>query len=215
MIQKTTIDGVLTLRDTESVKRLKKRLGSCRRVLVVGAGGIGMEVAHEIDGCDVLWVIKATHMGGTFFDDRVAEGIKSFPQSQRLPQSNAGTPNNLIFSEESNGVCTSETMAAAVGPDWLGRREGPVLFDDHGSPQLPDHHAQQLGRLRGAGISRNFDMITSYEVCQLRPDPSGDWPLLADLTDGQTIGCDAIIAGTGVTPNTEWTLDCGVRLGDD
>ena len=44
---------VLWLRDTESTRKLKDKLESARRVMVVGNGGIALELIHEVRGCEV------------------------------------------------------------------------------------------------------------------------------------------------------------------
>ena len=42
-------DGfILTIRDTESVEDLSKRLSGARRVLVAGSGGVAMEFVHAV-----------------------------------------------------------------------------------------------------------------------------------------------------------------------
>eukprot|EP00961_Rhodomonas_salina_P028378 383051-Rhodomonas_salina.1 len=44
---------VLWLRDTESTVELRRRLQSARRVVIVGNGGIALELVHEVRGCEV------------------------------------------------------------------------------------------------------------------------------------------------------------------
>jgi hypothetical protein len=51
---------VLTLRDTDSVAQLSARLRGARRVMVVGNGGIALELVGALRGVQVGWV-------GTFF----------------------------------------------------------------------------------------------------------------------------------------------------
>jgi hypothetical protein len=66
---------VIGIRDTESVSQLAKRLSSARRVLVVGNGGIALELVQALQlrglsssECEVVWVMKDAYIGNTFLD---------------------------------------------------------------------------------------------------------------------------------------------------
>lgn len=198
-------EHVFTLRDTESVIQLKNRLGSCRRIIVVGAGGIGMEIVHELDNCQVVWVVKGSHIGGTFFDHSVAQSLQFLPiiSSSSCIQQGQSFPKHS-FEKSDYKTLVKPVSAAAVGPNWLGRRDGPILFH-HNSPiiQNSNDNPKRLSCVPNSG--RDVHVYVSCEVSQLRKDLTGKWRVLVDLTNGHTEGCDAIIAGTGVTPNTDWT----------
>ncbi|KAF5841479.1 hypothetical protein DUNSADRAFT_12644 [Dunaliella salina] len=61
--------AVLTLRDTDSVLSLRDRLQAARRVIIVGNGGIALELVGALKGMlDVVWVLKHGHVGDAFFD---------------------------------------------------------------------------------------------------------------------------------------------------
>ncbi|KAL5964807.1 Pyridine nucleotide-disulfide oxidoreductase domain-containing protein 1 [Taenia solium] len=64
---------VLTLRDTESVTHFRSRLSSARRVVLVGNGGIATEVAYEIEGCQVIWVVKHENISVPFLDPAASQ----------------------------------------------------------------------------------------------------------------------------------------------
>ncbi|VDM21903.1 unnamed protein product [Hydatigera taeniaeformis] len=64
---------VLTLRDTESVTHFRSRLSSARRVVLVGNGGIATEVAYEIKGCQVIWVVKHENISVPFLDPAASQ----------------------------------------------------------------------------------------------------------------------------------------------
>ena len=80
---------VTLLRDAESVTALRKRLAhECgvrrMRVLLVGNGGIALELAcaglaHQ----DVLWSVRHTHVGDSFFDADAAEFLLSVLRMRR------------------------------------------------------------------------------------------------------------------------------------
>lgn len=229
---------VLPLRDTDSIECLRRSLSSARRVLVVGAGGIGMEVVHEISGCELVWVVKGTHIGGLFFDERVASFIESHqnlanmamnsPHSELSPELLSKNVYTNVTSE--NEANKPESMSAsAVGPNWMGQRERATLFDTNGEPIISDdsEKARRGGRLEantsnptskdssvGYGHS-SVRVFTQCEVVELQSDKTGNWAVNAKLSNGTSISCDVIIVGTGVSPNVEWTHDSGLVYGDD
>ena len=64
----TSHPNVLTLRDTESVAVLTRQLANARHVVVVGNGGIAMELVHALRFCDVSWVVRDSYVGAAFLD---------------------------------------------------------------------------------------------------------------------------------------------------
>ena len=46
-------EHVIVLRDQDTITDLKSRLTSARRVVLVGNGGIAMELVHALRGMDV------------------------------------------------------------------------------------------------------------------------------------------------------------------
>eukprot|EP00891_Asterochloris_glomerata_P002918 jgi/Astpho2/2918/fgenesh1_pg.00050_%23_160_t len=58
--------AVLVLRDSDSVQAL--RLPGVRRLVLVGNGGIALELAHSLRGVEVVWAVKHAHVGDAFFD---------------------------------------------------------------------------------------------------------------------------------------------------
>lgn len=64
---------VLGIRDTETVAIFQKRLSECRRVALVGNGGIATELVYEIENCHVNWIIKDSHLSHIFFDPHSAK----------------------------------------------------------------------------------------------------------------------------------------------
>lgn len=56
------------LRDVESVQQLAARLSKAFRVMVVGNGGIALELVSALRGVQVVWSLKHGHIGDAFFD---------------------------------------------------------------------------------------------------------------------------------------------------
>ncbi|CAH8533484.1 unnamed protein product [Schistosoma intercalatum] len=63
---------VIGLRDTESIKNFQHRLLGTRRMVLVGNGGIATEIAHEVSGCQIIWVIKDNSISTPFLDSVAA-----------------------------------------------------------------------------------------------------------------------------------------------
>lgn len=74
---------VLGIRDTDSVQEFQKQLTEARRIMIVGNGGIALELAYEIEGCEVIWAIKDKAIGNTFFDAGAAEFLTSKLMSEK------------------------------------------------------------------------------------------------------------------------------------
>lgn len=187
--------SVLTVRDTDDVGFLKRAIGKARRVLLVGNGGIAMELAHELRGreCDVVWVIRGEHVGNAFFDQRGGDALFQFLGR------GADVSGGFWAWEEGEGCEHRSSMqGSGVGPDWLGRREQPVIYTSRsGEVEMTEKMpAISKSALR---IERCCDVLR----VQLGRKGSG-WPVAAELSNGTTITCDVVVCATGVIPNVEW-----------
>lgn len=84
---------VLGIRDTETVAEFQKKLKDCRRVAVIGNGGIATELVYEIENCHVYWVIKDAHLSHIFFD---AHAAKFFETRLNEPKKRTATSEDSI-----------------------------------------------------------------------------------------------------------------------
>ena len=62
------IPRVLCIRDDTSVAGLCAALKDARRILLVGNGGIAMELSQAVTSCELVWAVKNKYIGNTFFD---------------------------------------------------------------------------------------------------------------------------------------------------
>lgn len=186
---------VLTVRDTDDVGVLRKAVGAARRVLLVGNGGIAMELAHELRTreCEVVWAIRGEHVGNSFFDQRGGDALFQF--LERGTETSGG-----LWNEEAHVKSDKQSsmQGSGVGPDWLGRRERPVLFSS-GSGEPAKTEKLPAVKKEGMRIERSCDVVR----VQAGLVGTG-WPVAVELSNGATIACDVVVCATGVQPNVEW-----------
>ncbi|CAK6949771.1 pyridine nucleotide-disulfide oxidoreductase domain-containing protein 1 isoform X1 [Scomber scombrus] len=200
---------VLGIRDTDSAQEFQKRLSSAKRIVVVGNGGIALELVYEVEGCEVIWAVKDKAIGNTFFDAGAAQFL--VPLLDAVKPERAVPCKRTRYTTEETAVGSSHTFTAdrnlrgcgsgptesgsALGPDW---HEGIVL-----------QGAEQVSRRVSVEYQCEVEKIfTSEELLSsprqtLRTDTVGTWPVYIQLTNGKTFGCDFIVSATGVVPNTE------------
>lgn len=221
---------VLTVRDTDSVETMRRAVAGARRVVVVGNGGIALELAHELGGgaCEVVWAIREDHVGNSFFDARAGDVLFQFLRRGGRgggPGGGAGTTferTDTVSAAVEGSVdgarrgADAEAGAAAVlgsgaGPDWLGRRERPILFDKDGKEEGAGRQAaagdgaaaDDTTPLRRAGGALRIER--RCEVTRIAAGPaSGGWPVSVELSNAAAVLCDLVICATGVDANVEW-----------
>jgi len=118
----------LTLRDTQSALELSERLKGARRIAIVGNGGIALELVHEIRTCEIIWAVRDSHIGNSFFDNDAAEFLAP-SLSSRLVVGGEKGPGRTLLSHEWDGrgaaagrsklVGHAAVMGSALGPEWL------------------------------------------------------------------------------------------------
>ncbi|XP_029902174.1 pyridine nucleotide-disulfide oxidoreductase domain-containing protein 1 isoform X2 [Myripristis murdjan] len=216
---------VLGIRDTDSAQEFQKRLSKAKRIVVVGNGGIALELVYEVEGCEVIWAVKDKAIGNTFFDAGAAQFL--------IPSLEADKPEGATpckrhrytvepagashtFTDEDRrgrGVGPTEP-GSALGPDW---HEGIVL---RGAEEV-SHRVSVEYQCEVDSIYTHQELLKSPQ--QTLVSEGGSWPVYVKLTNGKTFGCDFIVSATGVVPNTEPFLhgnnfaladDGGLRVDD-
>ncbi|KAF0298180.1 Pyridine nucleotide-disulfide oxidoreductase domain-containing protein 1 [Amphibalanus amphitrite] len=202
--------AVIGIRDGHSVDELVRRLGPARRVLIVGNGGIASELVFTLKDVDVTWVIRDGSISATFVDPGAAEFL--LPRLESRDQQPAAAdatvavpaPPSKRWRYHASDPPSSEggqgdpsVPGSALGPDWLQRLQARGA----GKGRVTVKYKTELRRL----VNRPND-----------PNDSEQWPVYAELTSGETIGCDFIVSATGVLPNTEpFTEGTSLRLAAD
>ncbi|XP_075066904.1 pyridine nucleotide-disulfide oxidoreductase domain-containing protein 1 isoform X2 [Mixophyes fleayi] len=208
---KVIVEGnpyVLGIRDTDSAQIFQSRLVKARRVVVVGNGGIALELVYEIEGCEVIWAVKDKSIGNTFFDPGAAEFLIPHLKSDK-PETSL-TCKRTKYTTETPSKREDCGLGSALGPDW---HEGMNL-----------KAAQEFSHCVHIETECEVQRILLPEEFQMLPVPRSedsatagtDWPVYVELTNGKTFGCDFIVSATGVVPNTEpFVLGNNFDVGED
>ncbi|XP_039996523.1 pyridine nucleotide-disulfide oxidoreductase domain-containing protein 1 [Xiphias gladius] len=199
---------VLGIRDTDSAQEFQKCLSTAKRIVVVGNGGIALELVYEVEGCEVIWVIKDKAIGNTFFDAGAAQFL--IPSLEADKPETAAPRKRPRYTTEEPAADASQTFIA--DRNLRSPSSGPI---EPGSALGPDWHeeivlrgVEQVSRRVSVEYQCNLEKILSSEELlnsqqqTLRPE-YGSWPVYIQLTNGKTFGCDFIVSATGVVPNTE------------
>nr|XP_040030571.1 pyridine nucleotide-disulfide oxidoreductase domain-containing protein 1 isoform X2 [Gasterosteus aculeatus aculeatus] len=211
---------VLGIRDTDSAQELQKQLSTAKRIIVVGNGGIALELAYEVEGCEVIWAVKDKAIGNTFFDAGAAQFL--IPSLEVEKTIRAAPCKRPRYTTEDPEPGASQTFTADKNAQRHG--SGPI---EAGSALGPDWHdgivlrgAEQVSRRVSLEYQCEVEKIfTSAELLnspQQTPENEGSWPIYIKLTNGKTFGCDFVVSATGVVPNVEPFLhDNNFALADD
>ncbi|KAM4711813.1 pyridine nucleotide-disulfide oxidoreductase domain-containing protein 1 isoform 1-T1 [Anableps anableps] len=200
---------VLGIRDTDSAQEFQKRLSKAKRIVVVGNGGIALELVYEVRGCEVIWAVKDKAIGNTFFDAGAAQFL--IPSLEAEKEEATAPCKRQRYTTEDPAPDSTRTFTA----DEYSRGQNPGSVES-GSALGPDWHrgielqgAEQVSRrvsveyqceVKHIFTSEEF-LLSSKQT--LKPDTAGSWPVFVQLTNGGTFGCDFVVSATGVIPNTE------------
>ncbi|VIO93306.1 Pyridine nucleotide-disulphide oxidoreductase family protein [Brugia malayi] len=190
----------ISIRDTETVDRLRTRIKDAKRVLVIGNGGIATEIVHELKNIEIIWAIRHSSISATFFDEGAAEFFKPMlVHGWRKEKSNNTVPKRYRFTVENEGE--SGVVGCALGPEWASTADI--------SGALSDRQVHVIYEVELKGF---VSQDTAHNVVVQKDGfnfSSGVWPLYVELTNGKIIGCDLMIEATGVQPNSDlWARDC-------
>ncbi|XP_053318375.1 pyridine nucleotide-disulfide oxidoreductase domain-containing protein 1 [Spea bombifrons] len=205
---------MLGIRDTDSAQEFQKHLSKAKRVVVVGNGGIALELVYEVEGCEVVWAIKDKAIGNTFFDAGAAEFLITQLKSEK-PKSPLTCKRTRYSTDKAAGREDTQ-VGSALGPDW---HEG-LNLKAGGEFSHRVHIEPQCGVQRIL-LQEEFERLNITASCPPSqghgPSPeAATWPVYVQLNNGKTYGCDFVVSATGVVPNVEPFI-CGNNfdLGDD
>uniref|UniRef100_A0A0R3RKN2 Pyridine nucleotide-disulfide oxidoreductase domain-containing protein 1 n=1 Tax=Elaeophora elaphi TaxID=1147741 RepID=A0A0R3RKN2_9BILA len=190
----------ISIRDTETVDRLRSRIKDAKRVLVIGNGGIATEIVHELKNVEIFWAIRHSSISATFFDEGAAEFFKPMLiNGRRKGQSSNTVSKRYRFTVDNEKE--SDVMGCALGPEWAS------TADISGALNGRQVHVIYEVELKGF-VSQDTAHNVAVEKGRFHFS-KGEWPLYVELTNGEIIGCNLMIEATGVQPNSDlWAQDC-------
>uniref|UniRef100_A0A2K5N8N1 Pyridine nucleotide-disulfide oxidoreductase domain-containing protein 1 n=1 Tax=Cercocebus atys TaxID=9531 RepID=A0A2K5N8N1_CERAT len=181
----------------------QKQLTKAKRIMIIGNGGIALELVYEIEGCEVIWAIKDKAIGNTFFDAGAAEFLTSKLIAEK-PEAKIAQKRTRYTTEgrkkEARSKSKADNVGSALGPDW---HEGLNL---KGTKEVSFHIL--TGHVKMSLYSKSIVLGRDFQ--------SKMWPVYVELTNEKIYGCDFIVSATGVTPNVEPFLHGNsFNLGED
>ncbi|XP_014247892.1 pyridine nucleotide-disulfide oxidoreductase domain-containing protein 1 [Cimex lectularius] len=182
----STNPRILTIRDTDSVRKFQKYASNSKKMVVVGNGGIATELVHEITGMEIVWAIKDKHISATFIDPGAAEFFQDRLKGTVEEQKDTVVKRMKYTVEGQEG-----SKGAALGPDW---------------------HTNV--NLQGLLDSRQVTVEYSCHVVQIK-DGDDTWPVYVELSNNKTVGCDFVVSAIGVHPNVNFLSNSEFDIAED
>ncbi|XP_037663499.1 pyridine nucleotide-disulfide oxidoreductase domain-containing protein 1 [Choloepus didactylus] len=200
---------VLGIRDTDSTQEFQKQLTTARRIMIVGNGGIAVELVYEIEGCEVIWAIKDKAIGNTFFDAGAAEFLTSKLIAEK-PEAKVAQKRTRCTTEgrkkETRTKAKDGNVGSALGPDW---HEDLTL---KGTKEFSHKiHIETMCEVKKIYLQEEFRILRKKSLTfpedhhnkSVKPTDKEMWPVYVELTNEKIYGCDFIVSATGVIPNIE------------
>lgn len=175
--QKELSERVLVIRDTSSLEDLKQKISGCRRLAIVGNGGISLELVAKVSGCHKVWLIRDDYIGMTYLDPAAAKFLLD-SVAQKGSHLEPGARESRI-THQSVGSKTSSTYGPSVGPSW----------------------SQGVNLTGACSFVDNLEIIYNDEVKEVHYSSHDEYPIEIETICGKRISCDLIVSGIGVEPN--------------
>lgn len=178
---------ILGIRDTESVLQFSQKIKNSKRIVIVGNGGIATEIVHEVDGLEMIWVIKDKHISATFVDPGASEFFMN-----KIYKNDTFVHTNVSSLTKRMRYTVSDVTAVAdgpaLGPDWHNNFDIKSTYLKSAKIQI--EYECEVIKILNKSEQKEFD-------------PMEEWPIYVQLTNGKIIGCDFIVSATGVIPNSD------------
>ncbi|CAG0890154.1 unnamed protein product [Darwinula stevensoni] len=178
---------VLGIRDTESVQLFQNRLKDASRIILVGNGGIATELVYELEGIQVIWVLKDKSMTATFVDPGAGQFF--------LHQVNAPKKKETISKRQQfnlSGFQTLTPLSALLSPRKESKETWPLYVE------LTNGKIYGCDFLVSAtGVIPSFPKVLS-KVTELKVSPE-DVGIMVDK-EMRTSVADVFAAGDVCTP---------------
>ncbi|KAK9817209.1 hypothetical protein WJX72_011100 [[Myrmecia] bisecta] len=180
-------ERVLVLRDTDSVQQLCAKLPGVRRLVLVGNGGIALELVNALRDVEVVWVMKHGHIGDAFLDVDAATFLLQHLQGQWDPSAAQPWPLHVRLTNGHEYDADLVISAIGVTPElgWVPAeverdpKDGGLLVNRYMQTSVPDVYA-------------------GGDACTLRPeDIAPHWFQMRLWTQARVMGTYAAHCMTG------------------
>jgi len=171
-------ERILVIRDTHSVEELEKRLSSCRRLVILGNGGISLELVAKISKCEKIWIVRDESIGSIFLDIGAGKFLlDSLDSPSERRSGDARLGRYPTFSVEERDLKSG--FGPSLGPNW-------------------SLHCALEGSCRE---SEGLRIIYQDELSDITISNCDINPLLVRTKKGVHVSCDLIVTAIGVIPN--------------
>jgi pyridine nucleotide-disulfide oxidoreductase domain-containing protein 1 len=207
---------------------LKSRLKDAKRVVIVGNGGIALEIVHALKRVEIIWVVKHGHIGDAFFDVDAAQflleelyreqdiGMSSKDEKKKensggdktsnAPDYNAQVEHSqqqqqqLQKQEKEVVVITERMLGHAVGPRWASSLQSTTSSPSSSPNHIPlPAHVTIESQAEIASIA--YTAIDEDDTTTPHYHRS---ILDIKLTNGAKYKADLVISAIGVDPAVDW-----------
>lgn len=167
---------VIVLRDTDTVDDFRKKLQDCRRLVLVGNGGISLELAYRVSNCEKTWIVRDETIGCNFFDSGAA---KFLLDSISADQTRSEKTKISYSTTKAELASTKFNYGPALGPNWSQNFE--LVGNDLSSHKL--------------------DIFYKDQVSEIVHRANTEYPLQVLTRKKKEIDCDLVVTGIGVEAN--------------
>ncbi|KAK5579377.1 hypothetical protein RB653_009059 [Dictyostelium firmibasis] len=209
---------LIGIRDTETIVDLKNRLSDAKRIVLIGNGGIALELIHEIKGCQIIWSIKDKHIGNAFFDKDAADflfrskQVKDKGKKEQNEKEGTNEEDELIAknnntSTPSNSSLYKSENGSALGPQWYSKYNFTTSDEYNKSNQEKKYNFNENVNIQYSTFldeiySKDDEKLKEELINNNNDNNEDDWPVYVKLSNGKLYGCNFIISATGVIPNS-------------
>ncbi|WP_423792781.1 NAD(P)/FAD-dependent oxidoreductase [Methanocaldococcus indicus] len=111
-IDGVNLEGVFTVKNIEDGRKILEYMKKCKRVAVIGAGAIGLEMAYAFKkrGLDVLVVEMAPQILPRFLDPDMAEIVQKYLEDEGIKFILSKPLEKIIGKERVEGICVDKVV---------------------------------------------------------------------------------------------------------
>lgn len=165
---------IITIRDLTSIDEFREKLKDCRQLVIVGNGGIGMELVAKVRQCKKFWIIRDQFIGSPFFDPGASKFIVE--NVINCDRYNVNINSTSITHRSCKGESELASHGPSLGPNWSHGQ----CFDGSSSDYLEISYGDEL---------------TDVSIVDRQ-----EYPVVITTKKGKLIGCDLIVLALGVEP---------------